>query len=368
VSDRGVSDRLSVKVTGDAVMRPNGTPKKPEAWMSLIEDGADILHEELPPVTEIVVGIVAEFSKLSIVSSAKSFKTWLTIYLALCISHGLPFLGRETTRRRVLYVNLELKVKTFKRRIQAIARALGMADLDRNWFVHLPLRGELAGVKTQCFVDRVVAIAHQLNTGVIVVDPLFKINTEGDENSTQHQTILMNEVDRFTTKGGCTVILNDHSGKGNQSEKDPLDVIRGSSAKGGDIDAAMVLRQHDVKHCYRVDLVHRELCPVDAFVIGWEYPLMVLRPDLDPEAMRKPKGGRPRTHEPAELLATILDRTAENPISISAWARAAGVTRQTLQGHLMQMRLKGWLMTAGEGNSARQYPTEKGRKAVEESL
>lgn len=87
-------------------------------------------------------------------------------------------------------------------------------------------------------------------------DPLFKLNIAGEENSTRDQTVFFLELDRLTTEAGCTAILNDHSGKGNQSEKDPLDVIRGSSAKGGDLDAAMVLRKHEVEHCFRVDMVH----------------------------------------------------------------------------------------------------------------
>jgi phage/plasmid primase-like uncharacterized protein len=337
-----------------------------DSWLGLIEDAGDIVCEELPPLVEIVEGLVAEQSKLSIVSSAKSFKTWTTINLAMCIAHGVPFLGRTTTRRRVLYLNLELKSNTFKRRVQAIAKALGI-QVERTWLVHLPLRGRTAGVPVHELITRISGIARRLGIKVVVIDPLFKINTEGEENSSKDQTILMNEVDRLTTEAGCTVILNDHSGKGNQSEKDPLDVIRGSSAKGGDIDAAMVLRRHKVKACFSVDIIQRELPPVEPFVIGWKHPLMELRPDLKPEHMKKSKGGQSKEHDPLRLLSAIEGNTATNPISVSAWARAADVNRQTLQGYMPEMRVKGWIRTSGEGNSARQYITETGFAALEES-
>ncbi len=97
----------------------------------------------------------------------------------------------------------------------------------------------------------------------------------------QYVCLVKSEFVLSQTDLQCTAIFNDHSGKGNQSEKDPLDVIRGSSAKGGDLDAAMVLRKHDVDGCFRVDLVHRELAPVAPFCIGWNFPLMELRPDLN---------------------------------------------------------------------------------------
>jgi hypothetical protein len=47
---------------------------------------------------------------------------------------------------------------------------------------------------------------------------------------------------------------------------------------------------------------------------------------------------------------------------------AAGVKRQTLQAYLPELRTKGWIRTAGEGNSARQYPTPEGIQAAQAYL
>jgi len=336
-------------------------------WLPLVQDGADILTEKLPPVVEVVKGIVAEQSKLVIGSGSKSFKTWLSMDIALAIAHGLPVLKRQTTRQRVLYVNLELKPQTFKRRLQTIARAKGTI-IDPKCFLHLPLRGKLAGLIVFEIVSRIIGIAQQFKVGVIVIDPVYKMNVEGDENCSRDQTVFFNQLDRITTEANCTLILNDHFSKGNQSEKDPLDAIRGSSAKGGDVDAAMVLRKHEVEGCFRVDVIHRELPPVEPFCIGWKFPLMELRPDLNPDAMKKARGGRHLAHDPQELVAAIVDSTAERPVSISIWARKAGIVRQTLTGYLSGLRAKGWIATAGEGNAARQYLTEKGQAAAQRHL
>ncbi|MBI2926401.1 MAG: AAA family ATPase [Verrucomicrobia bacterium] len=344
-----------------------GGPAEADSWLPAVEDAADIITEKLPPVVEIVQGIVAEQSKLVIGSGSKSFKTWLTLDMALSIAHEVPCLARETTRRRVLYVNLELKPQSFKRRLQTVAKAKGIA-VDRGWFLHLPLRGKLAGLTVFEIVCRIIRLAEQFKAGVVVTDPIYKLNVEGEENNSRDQTVFFNQLDRITTEAGCTLILDDHFSKGNQSEKDPLDAIRGSSAKGGDVDAAMVLRKHEVEGCFRVDIIHRELPPVEPFCIGWKFPLMELRPDLDPDAMKKAKGGRPRTHDPQKLVAAIMDATAENPVSISAWAKAAGIKRQTLSGYVPGLRAKGWIQTAGEGNHARQYLTEAGREAARRHL
>jgi hypothetical protein len=332
-----------------------------DPWLKQISDAAAIMELEIPPVVEIVEGITTEHSKLGIGSSSKSNKTWLAMDLGLSIAHGVTFLGHQTARRRVLYVNPELKEATFERRIQAIAKAKGIA-VEPTWFNHLALRGKLAGITLNGIVSRIIRIAGRLQVEVVVLDSIYKLNTEGAENDSRDQTLFYNEVDRLTTEGKCTVIMIDHAGKGNQSEKEPLDVFRGSSVKGGDLDAAMILRRHEVEGCFRVDLIHRELPPVEPFVIGWNFPLMEARPELSPEAMKKAKGGRKAAHDPREFLAAIVETTAENSVSISAWAASAGVKRPTLQTYLPEMRSAGWIQTAGQGSSARQYITEKGKE------
>jgi hypothetical protein len=286
--------------------------------------------------------------------------------LALSVAHGITFLDRPTTRKRVLYLNMELKAQTFERRLQAVAQAKGV-DVEPGWFYHLPVRGRMTGVTLDGLISKVIRFADHLHAELVVADPVYKMNLTGDENSSRDQTLFFNQIDRLTTEAGCTVILNDHFSKGNQSEKDPLDAIRGSSAKGGDVDAAMILRKHDEQECFRVDVIHRELPPIPPFCIGWQYPLMVHRPNLNPDHMKKPAGGRQKSHDPLRLLAAISGTTAEKPVSISGWADTAGIVRSTLDGYLPQIRDKGWITTVGAGTSARQHITPKGLHALQEA-
>jgi hypothetical protein len=280
---------------------PDWAPQA-NSWAALVEDAAAIVEKTLPEPVEIVSGLVTGQSKLVIGSGSKSFKTWLTMHLSLCVSHGLPIWDRATTRQPVLYVNLELKPVTFERRLKSIAAALNL-KIEPEWFRHLPLRGKLAGMTVDKIITRIIGLAGQFKSGVIVLDPIFKMNLEGEENNSRDQTLFFNQIDRLTTESGCTVILNDHFGKGNQSEKDPLDAIRGSSAKGGDVDAAMILRKHEEENAFRVDVIHRELPPVEPFTISWKFPLMELRPDLSPDAMKAPKSKTRRA--PPEKVAEV---------------------------------------------------------------
>lgn len=333
----------------------------PKTWQSLVEDGADIMRLELPPVVELVAGLLTPCAKFVIASNSKSFKTWLTMFMALSIAAGVKFWGRDTTRKRVLYVNLELKRATFQRRVQIIAGKAGL-KLEPSWFSHIALRGKLGGLSVLQVVERIIAEARRLNAEVVILDPIYKLTFEGKENDTGDTTVLYNLLDRITTEAAATVILCDHFGKGDQSMKEPLDAIRGSSAKGGDVDAAMVLRKHDITDCFRVDVVHRELAPIAPFVVGWQFPFMLIRPDLDPENMKKAGPGRREEYEPKKLLGVILDTSQEKTISVSGWGVRANIPRKTMADYASRYRVKGWVGTIGEGVKVRLYITEEGRK------
>src|SRR5262249_31531073 len=118
-----------------------------------------------------------------------------------------------------LYCNLELKRETFGRRVQAIAKTRSI-EIDPNRFKHLPLRGKLAGLSVSEIVSRIITLTTHFKAAVVILDPIFKLNLEGEENNSRDQTILFNELDRLTTEAGCTVILNDHFSKGNKAETD----------------------------------------------------------------------------------------------------------------------------------------------------
>jgi predicted transcriptional regulator len=93
---------------------------------------------------------------------------------------------------------------------------------------------------------------------------------------------------------------------------------------------------------------------------------MQLADDLDP-AKLKQVAGRKKEHDPKKLLTAIAQTTRENPISVSAWATAGNVPRQTLTDYLPEMRRNKWIETTGEGNTARQFITNEGKAFINEN-
>jgi phage/plasmid primase-like uncharacterized protein len=330
-----------------------------EDWMAWVEDASDTLKESIPDPVEIVQGLVTEQSKVVIGAASKTYKTFLSMDMAISISHGLPCVGFPCQRRKVLYINLELKPSTFKKRIQTLCHAKGVS-LDSNWLQHISLRGKLAGTNVSTIVSKIIALCKASDRSVCFLDPVYKVNLEGDENSSHDQTLLFNQLDRITTEAQSALILNDHFSKGNQSEKDPLDAIRGSSAKGGDLDCAIIIRPHKEKGSFTVDVVHRELPPIEPFVISWNFPLYERNQDLDPQDLKPLKRGRAVEFDFPKTLSAISNRTESHPVSLSEWATLANVKRTTLIYHRLEMHSKGWITTVGQGGNAKIAITQKG--------
>jgi hypothetical protein len=54
---------------------------------------------------------------------SKSFKTWILLDLALSVACGVPWLGFNTTKAKVLYCNFEIQSEFMQDRVKAIEKA-----------------------------------------------------------------------------------------------------------------------------------------------------------------------------------------------------------------------------------------------------
>lgn len=325
-----------------------------------IVDAATFVAEKLTPPPELIAGILHQGSKLAVGGGSKSFKTWTLLDLALSVSHGLPWMGHGTIQGRVLYVNFEIQNYPWQGRLRAVAKAKNIT-LRTGAISLWNLRGKAAGFKQLLpQIRERVGVEFSL----IVLDPIYKLYGGADENKTGDIALLMNSLEDLAVTTGAAVAFGAHFAKGNASQKESIDRISGSGVFARDPDSLLMFTKHETKDCFTIEPILRNFAPVQPFVVRWDYPLMVPDDSLDPLNLKKQNGGRDQEHDPKKLLGAIANTTAENPISISQWARDAGVSRTTLQGYLEELRLKGWSTTVGEGDSARQHITPLGIKQL----
>jgi AAA domain len=262
-----------------------------------------------PEPAEIIAGVLHRGAKLAIGGASKSYKTWFLLDLGVSVACGLPWLGEFAVEQsRVLYLNFELLEFAIIKRLDALASALGV-EASEN-FELWNLRGQAKDAEE--ILPELATASQENSYGLIVIDPVYKLLGDSDENSARDITKMMNAVERFSVETGAAIAFGSHFAKGNASGKESIDRIAGSGVFARDPDAILTLTQHDQDNAYAADFTLRNFAPVESFVLSWNYPRFAPDPTLDPRALRAPRkgsGGRPRDYDLKQFVSffSVLD-------------------------------------------------------------
>lgn len=91
-------------------------------------------------------------------------KTWLLMLMAICVSRGIPFLGRTVEQRNVLYIDCETGRRTFGYRLRRLLAGLGLdasaADNIHFWPLEgVPFEDQIDAIKRCCDEKQIGFIA-----------------------------------------------------------------------------------------------------------------------------------------------------------------------------------------------------------------
>lgn len=311
-------------------------PPERKTGLPPIVSGAEFIAVELPKPPELIHGLLHKGSKLSLGGASKSNKTWALIDAALSVASGTPWLGCNTEQGRVLYLNMEVQAPFFQRRLVTVAKAKGITV--SNQIDVWNLRGHSAPFWQLLpeIDERINAVGYSL----IVLDPIYKLYGDTDENAAGDVAALMNGVESLCVRSGAAVAFGAHYSKGNQSGKESIDRISGSGVFARDPDCILSLTRHEEDDAFTLEAVLRNLPPIEPFAVRWDFPLLVRDNDLDPSKLRG-IGGRPAMHEPEELLRLLPG----GGFDLKTWeekAKENGMSRSTF------FRLKNTLVSRGK--------------------
>lgn len=305
---------------------------------------------------ELVSGVLHRGGKLMIAGGSKSFKTWVLLHLGLSVAAGLPWWGMRTKQGDVLYLNLELMQPFCEVRVRQIAAAMKVEQVPGFHSWHL--RG-YARDFTQLMPQLLARVAGG-HYSLIILDPVYKILGERDENANGEVAQLLNEFEALAVRSGAAIAYGHHHSKGNQSEKDARDRSSGAGAWTRDPDALIDLTPHEEEEHFTATFTLRNNPPKTPMVVQWCHPVMSIAPGMDPTALRKP--GRPKEHGVA-AIATLLMGRGEG-LSYSEIEEAAlrrGISESTLKRLLKQAVETGQISKVA---GCYRWAGEKGEKAA----
>jgi AAA domain-containing protein len=313
--------RLSSEVRGmltahriPFVKRSKNEAVKEQNVLPPIQRASDLIGRALPLPSELVEGLLYRGSTMVYGGGSKTNKTFAMMDLAVSVATGTPWWELKTTQGRVLYLDFELQEAFFRERLDKIANAKGVTvDALREIDVW-NLRGHAADLST--IVEQIIERIKETPYSLIIIDPIYKVMGDRDENSAGDINSLMNELDKMAVASGASIVVGHHFSKGNQAGKESMDRISGSGVFGRSPDAIVIITKHEQENIYTVETTLRNHKALEPFCVEWSYPLMMRSPEYNPAKLKL--AGLKKEQYPAEQLLIHL---GPGPLTTSEWQK-----------------------------------------------
>lgn len=316
------------------------------------------LAEPLPLPPILIEGLMGEQEKHLTSGGSKSFKTWLQLDEAISVAAGVPFLGMETKRKRVLFCNFEIPAAHFQERMKAVCKAKGVKESQvwENLDVW-NLRGRSQTID-QLIPLMLEGMRGRKPYGLLTLDPVYKLMGDRSENDATAVGNFFEHLDGFIDDTGAAISMSHHHSKGNQSSKSALDRSSGSGVWSRDPDAIRDLTPHSEDGSFTFSTTLRLRAGLDRFVVTWDFPLFRRNERLDPEDLKSP--GNTASTTTAQDIVEVL-RMAGKPLTATEWQKLCA--RDGVCGSSRFYELKKMA-----GGMIRETPRSHGRNAYFEAL
>lgn len=183
----------------------------------------------LPPVEPLITGIMSQRSAVVLVGATGAGKSFLALAWACAVGTGIPWLGHDTVRTKVLYVVGE-GASGLDQRISAWEQAWRQPVADGD---------VVFSVKPHSMLDRktweeVESEAKAESVGMIILDTFSSLYPDADE--TKDAAIVTRRLSDMTTAINGTVVLVHHPGWGDAER------TRGGYQLTANVDEVLLLR------------------------------------------------------------------------------------------------------------------------------
>jgi hypothetical protein len=324
----------------------NGQPTNPPT-LPPIQDAAKFTASKLKAPPELVGGVLHQGCKLALGGGSKTFKTWTLLDLALSVSHGQPWLGFPTKRAPVCYLNFELQEWSIQKRLRDVAQARQI-PIEPGWFHVWNLRGHAEGYGG--LLPRLASEISVDQLGLLILDPIYKLYGDTDENSAKDISALLNALERLAVDTGAAIAFAAHFSKGNQASKESIDRISGSGCFARDPDAILTFTRHNEENAFTVDSILRNHAPVQSFVVQWDWPIMKRNDDLDPADLKQPnRGGRKKEATVDTLLQCLGKRKLTSAQLQKRCLAQKNIQRASFFRRFGEAKRIGAIVSAGKG-------------------
>lgn len=226
---------LDAYIEGGFTIR-EAQPTPPAGPKLLRQLSGDVLMSRtFDPINMLVDNLIVE-GLTFLIAPPKYRKSWMMLDLAVSVSNGAPFLGRQTKPSSVLYLAFEDSERRLHDRLAKMRQPVGPRFLYATGDDVITIPGGLVNA-LEAYLDKTPGI------GVVIVDTLASIRGDvpGGSNVYQQDYNVVNMLKQFADAHHIAVILVHHTRKASQKDADFFDRINGSTGLTGAADTVLFL-------------------------------------------------------------------------------------------------------------------------------
>lgn len=155
-----------------------------------------------------------------------TFKSFLVLNAAYCISNGIDFLGRyPTTKGKVIYLDKENGITIMQRRSNMIKKGLNIESGDVGFICFSQLR--LDDFESIMQIEEMIK---EHNPSLLIIDTYRRAISFDENDAGQVSSLFVNILRPIVDKNrNLSIVLIHHNRKSNGHGGDKMDEIRGSS-------------------------------------------------------------------------------------------------------------------------------------------
>ncbi|WP_041399059.1 AAA family ATPase [Sphaerobacter thermophilus] len=150
---------------------------------------------EPSPRQYIVEGLIPAGRITSLFADGGTGKSYLALYVAVCVALGRPVFNRAVIQGPVLFVDAELDAEEFVRRAYEVARGLGLERPPEGLFYHR-IAGSLADPLVMADVE---AVVEKVTPVLVVLDSVMAAAFGADLERAPDTTATFKSVERWGT-------------------------------------------------------------------------------------------------------------------------------------------------------------------------
>jgi hypothetical protein len=204
--------------------------------MPTLFTATDLMERDLPPIAQIVKGLVFEGVTL-LAGKPKLGKTWLMLAIALAVAMGsLIFSNTPVQQGEVLYLALEDNPRRLYKRIKKLL-AGREAPANLHFASEWPRLNDGGVEQLDAF------LSEHPDVRLVIVDTLARIKPRATGRRAQYDEDrdAVDSLIPLADKHGVAIVLVHHLRE--TESDDPFDMIHGSAGLTGGVDGALVLKR-----------------------------------------------------------------------------------------------------------------------------